>query len=318
MTIRFFSAAGASLGSFGRDGEGPGEFRSMGWAGWNGDTLYVEDSGIRRVTFIGPDQKLLRTVPEPVRISPPKTLPTSAPLLGSAAIVAVVADGSYLLDFFPSGSQPTWLPLPSGAIAQSLLHIDRDGRYIAVTANLVHHEPWCGWGHPAIGVPFCSHWLLSDHFGHGIASITVANGPQDGRYHLLMIGSVRGDTQINRNYDYHPVAIPRRVVDSARRELMSQPRLSSEQKAAYQSVPFPRYYPPVVRILVGMDRSVWLEEYTTVPGVHAWRILDAKGIVSGVLTVPASVVLMDVRINAAWGTRLNSDGLQDVVRFEVY
>lgn len=152
MLIRFFTPVGSPLGSVGGDGEGAGEFRSMGWAAWQGDTLRVDDSVMRRVTFIGPDRKVLRIVPPPVRVPRP-------------------------------------------------------------------------------------------------------------------------------------------------------PR---------------RHYPSAIRILVGMDHSVWLEEHTTVPGIHAWRILDAKGIVSGVLTVPASIVLTDVRINAAWGTDAKPNGLRDVVRFEVY
>lgn len=46
--IRCFDARGASLGTFGRDGAGPGEFRYLTIQGWLGDTLWVSDVGVRR------------------------------------------------------------------------------------------------------------------------------------------------------------------------------------------------------------------------------------------------------------------------------
>ena len=318
MLIRFFSATGASLGTFGRDGEGPGEFRSMGWAGWNGDTLHVEDSGIRRVTFIGPDRKLLRTVPEPVHILAPRAEPDGAPLLGGAAVVGVMADGTYLLDFFASGSVPAWFPGDAKELSYSLVHVDHEGRFMRVAASLRDKEPWCSWGSPSIAVPLCSHFVTGDPFTPAMASVSIAHGSShDTRYHLRVIGSIRGDTVIDRDYDYRAVPIPPRVVDSVRRQLVSRPGLSPPRKAAYRSVPFPRYFPPVVRMLVGMDTSVWLEEPATAPGVHRWRIVDSRGRVLGVTSVPGNVTLKDVRLDAAWGTETDADGLQSVVRFRV-
>src|SRR5664279_1344328 len=60
--VRFFDAKGKSLGTFGRDGEGPGEFRRIDRAGWLADTLWVSDMSQPRFTVIGPEHKLLRTV----------------------------------------------------------------------------------------------------------------------------------------------------------------------------------------------------------------------------------------------------------------
>jgi hypothetical protein len=52
--VRLFSQAGASVGSFGRRGEGPGEFQSLFRLGWHGDTVWVVDHLHSRISYISP------------------------------------------------------------------------------------------------------------------------------------------------------------------------------------------------------------------------------------------------------------------------
>src|SRR4051812_11262194 len=47
--IRIFNAKGAYLSSFGRHGQGPGEFEFIEWVGHGGDTAIVFDGGLRRI-----------------------------------------------------------------------------------------------------------------------------------------------------------------------------------------------------------------------------------------------------------------------------
>ncbi|HQW66021.1 MAG TPA: hypothetical protein PLJ23_03220, partial [Gemmatimonadales bacterium] len=65
QAIRYFNAQGDPIGRIGRSGEGPGEFRMMLRAGWLGDTLWVFDNMLRRVTLIAPPIRLLRSLPVP-------------------------------------------------------------------------------------------------------------------------------------------------------------------------------------------------------------------------------------------------------------
>lgn len=48
--LRQFSAAGAFIKSFGREGSGPGEFRNMTVSARSGDTLFIADSQLNRLT----------------------------------------------------------------------------------------------------------------------------------------------------------------------------------------------------------------------------------------------------------------------------
>ncbi|WP_419935235.1 hypothetical protein [Candidatus Palauibacter sp.] len=64
--IRLYAAAGDFLGSFGREGEGPGEFRQIwGMERISGDTLLLLDYD-ERVTVVTPDLTLSRTFTLPL------------------------------------------------------------------------------------------------------------------------------------------------------------------------------------------------------------------------------------------------------------
>jgi hypothetical protein len=316
MLIRFFSPSGALLGTFGRDGGGPGEFRSMGWIGWIGDTLHVEDSGLKRTTFVGPNLKLVRTVPDPVRVLPPATEPHGEPLTGDAAIVGVADDGSYLLDFFPAGATPSWLGHPAAGLGLSILRVTPSGRFAGIAASLESRDPHCSWGSQPISIPFCSHVVDPEHFDHAIA-IVSAGEPRDSRFHLQLVATQRNDTLINREIGYTPVPIPRHVVDSVRADRLANKHLSPQERSTIESIPSAPNYPPVRRSIVGSDRSVWLEENTGRSDLHRWLVVDSHGNTLGIVTLPASVTVKDVRSDAAWGADVDADGLQDIVRFRI-
>ena len=62
-TVRFFDPEGNLLGSVGRRGSGPGEFESLIRGGWVGDTLWVSDLQLSRITLISPDLEFVRVLP---------------------------------------------------------------------------------------------------------------------------------------------------------------------------------------------------------------------------------------------------------------
>ena len=50
--IRIFDARGRHVATFGRTGSGPGEFRRLEWIAQSGDTAWLYDSGLQRVTSV--------------------------------------------------------------------------------------------------------------------------------------------------------------------------------------------------------------------------------------------------------------------------
>jgi hypothetical protein len=81
--VRVFDARGNLVATYGREGEGPGEFRALGAAWARGDTVEAFDPGLRRVTRFAAG-------------SPPAAIVLEA--VGSAqAAAGMMADGSWVL-----------------------------------------------------------------------------------------------------------------------------------------------------------------------------------------------------------------------------
>ncbi len=111
--VRFFRQDGNPLGTFGRKGEGPGEFRSMrGAMTWKADTLMLGEMSERRITFVSSDRKLVRTTRVALdRLGDGGRYPM--PSLGGSNFGAVLPDGSYLVWAQPREDAvlPAWLKL---------------------------------------------------------------------------------------------------------------------------------------------------------------------------------------------------------------
>ncbi|MEO5511733.1 MAG: hypothetical protein ABIV28_07720, partial [Longimicrobiales bacterium] len=67
-SVQVYSLKGTFAYSAGRSGSGPGELRSPLRMGWLGDTLWVYDSNLRRVTDFLPSGILLRSTPVPKEV----------------------------------------------------------------------------------------------------------------------------------------------------------------------------------------------------------------------------------------------------------
>lgn len=94
-----YDAAGSLKAAFGRRGGGPGEFQGIGTMGFAGDTLWIYDARLRRVTRVASDGTVLRAEPTPADI--PVHDPGAGGAVGSIVIftpVAVHGDDAMLGD----------------------------------------------------------------------------------------------------------------------------------------------------------------------------------------------------------------------------
>lgn len=110
--IRIFDEKGRSQGEFGRSGQGPGEFGRATAVGLRGDTIWVSDGVLRRVTYFTFSGKVLRTIPV--------KFPTDtgrAPV--RLTVLAILKDGSMV------GSTPTALGISPDTLPESRRKIFR-------------------------------------------------------------------------------------------------------------------------------------------------------------------------------------------------
>ena len=111
--ILHYGTDGTFLGTLGREGAGPLEFRSPQEIDVQGDTLYVHDNGNHRVVVIGPGDELLRMV----TLNPPRVIPTSFSV-GPGGWIFGATRG-----YTPDGLLVVWAP---------------DGRQHAILGELEH------------------------------------------------------------------------------------------------------------------------------------------------------------------------------------
>ena len=316
-TIRFFSADGESLGSFGRKGQGPGEFQQMTRFMWSGDTLVVSDQRSRRLTLISPDRKLLRTVPWLTEVSMPSTSATSAPRFIVSFPRMRFADGGQLVSVsVATGSpEPAW---PGGAREGTpFLRVDSAGNFKRLLAwssrrqCSSYYDAGNGMGSGTLTIPYCAQ-TIEEVSPEGVLLLTIAEPGNTSSYRVMALRE-NGDTVFNRSYRYQSVSIPQRARDSVR---VMRARGSQSQRDAAAAMPIPETYPPIARVLPGRDQTTWLETYGAA-GARSWRVLDERGEVQGRVTFPANVQVMVASRDIVWGIETDADGLQHIIRYRV-
>jgi hypothetical protein len=312
--VRFFDARGADLGTFGRKGQGPGEFETATRSGWIGDTLWVGDFSTRRFTLVSPDRKLLRTTPWLVAAAMSGELPgITMQDVTSVTQYALHADGSQVVALLMREESGSTTANRTTPVARA----DRSGRLarligIRPSVDCFSRVSMGRGGFMVAAVPFCA--LLLEDFSPdgGRWAIAVVDGER-ASYRVSVVRTT-GDTVFNRLYAYRPVPLPKATFDSviARRTARGQP----EAIAMWRGMTAPASYPPLSRIVLGRDQTTWLEVYST-EGDRQWLVLDARGEPVGRVAVPRGVRIQAASRESIWATDTDEDGLQHIMRFAI-
>ena len=313
--VRFFDARGVALGTFGRKGQGPGEFGTVGRFTWIADTLVVADLNARRFTLISPDRKLVRTVlwPTITMAAPSGAQP---PRFVSPLTYARYSDGSFLVSAsLAEGSPvPDW---PGGAKPGSpLVRVDSTGvvqRLIAWRPETECVAPFDAGrgGRGFASIPFCAMVILDVAAnGDRFAFTWVEHGGRPA--YRVAVFRANGDTVFNRSYTYEAVPITKAAKDSAVAFRSRNPQIAS----ALANAKLPDTHPPLLRILPGRDDTIWLE-LNQLSGDRVWTALDARGNPFGRIALPRNTRLMVASRETIWAIEADADGLESVVRFRV-
>ncbi|MDZ4257183.1 MAG: hypothetical protein U0974_03105 [Gemmatimonadales bacterium] len=327
--VRFFSGEGRSLGSFGRRGAGPGEFQSLlSVAGWLGDTLWVNDSHLRRTTFIGPDRRVQRTLGWPrgllrageVGGIQPRGLVVPWGFLSANTIITPHA--SSIHDVMVDGKPRS--------VSNGIFQVDTIGHALALVAERASEEStecikrWNeGQASGSITAPFC-----------GVEQFDVS---PDGRWIVilrplaptgttvasrLVVVDAHGDTVIARRLNApaeRPSAQQRDSVAQSMRVLANGGLGRTMPAAAVRAIAtieVPTQFPMVDGVLVGSDRTVWLQR-PAAGSSRAWWIVSADGGAVYRTVIPTTVALHVVSKEAVWGIDTNAEGVESIVRYTI-
>lgn len=305
--LRVYDAAGRPLKTLGRSGGGPREFGAVGMSGWTGDSLWVHDASLARLSFVRPDNTLgePRLPPSVPSAALPKEIVGMA--LGTAPS-AVYPDGSALFRLSAPGRtdanrdigrrEAYWLIDAKGQAKQVVLGSDSE-------ICTVHFEGGF------LFRPFCRETLLRESpDGMHLAAVDQLN---DSTVEVAMMrrdGGVIWKRRVN--------LLPMPMTNAAWDSIIStrvRPTTPPAARSAWRDLKAPSKFPPVRTLLVGRDGSLWLEGWGK--NVRPWTALRPDGSVLGVVNLPGRAKLAVADVKQIWTIELDQDDLPSIVRYRV-
>jgi hypothetical protein len=319
-SILLFDSTGRQVASFGRRGQGPGEFQGMSRAGIVGDSIWVYDLFSQRLTIVAPAFSLKRVVDIP-EVRPPLGSENRLPALSTVTVRAVYADGTNLVH----GTLA--LPVPTGfdTTRTALFQIAGNHRITRQVATVrsdgearARYRNSRGGG-AAMLMPFASVPLLAvSPRGAMIASLsTVYDGSLANTMRLIVL-TAQGDTLYARNIPFAARPIPRAARDSASAEFANRAsRLNTQTAAALRGqLKIPPVYPPFTDLVLSDDGAVWIRLARPPQGSDdPHLVVSPRGTVVGTVHVGSTARILAIEQDLAWGVERDVDDVVSVVRY---
>jgi hypothetical protein len=301
--VLVLDSSGRLLKQIGRQGRGPGEVMGISTWGWHGDTLWLGDEWLRRVTFFP------RNGAAPI-------VRTFRLIAGSDTLwfqpYSVLTDGTMIVEeprSATSGPPPDTI---------HYIRVSPDGRAINPIATFAWNQGLRR-GYPGLVIPtgrtgyaityhpfpFFS-LLRASPNGDKITRVDrtpVAGAPP--AYVVTRLGS-DGHVLWKTSITYNPQPIPRRLLDSLATDVAtSKGKVDHEFRNAYlERVGSVSAYPPVQDARVGVDGTVFLKR-ETVSGKAQWDVLDDAGKAIGALSLPSASNILCGSASRIWVAETN-------------
>ena len=310
--VRVFDGNGTYQRSIGRRGEGPGEFVVAAGHGLVGDTLWIRNWPLPRMSLFAPGGQHIRTWRTQVDIGRPFPTPEgiTALLIGDRA--AMVPDA---------------VPLGAGSRASLPVIVgDRDLGTGDTVAFVLRPQ---GMLLPRVGsfrmAPFPLSPLVSVA-GDG-SGLLVASWSEDAPDRLdVRRVSRTGSTIWQRSLTMAVSPTPRRVRDSllavatglarspveAAKRQGHLPTTASVGELVRQGLHIPSHLPPIRRVVEGLDGTIWLERFS-LADARRWLVLDSAGQPSFEAELPPGMTLHQTGDGAIWATQMSDDGVPFIV-----
>lgn len=294
-SVLVFDAAGRHVKSFGGNGSGPGEFRNPGMMGQIGDSLWVWDRSLSRVTVFTLDGAMVRTIPVTV---------SGDGVLFRDGAVGIFTIRRYSGPFGQPDSLSVWRQPPGGSPPEPQSRIFN----IYAPHRLLRYPIG---GRQVVGrQPFDDETLMvTASNGSGFAVIdraVPARGPK------LSVGIRRFDHRGRLIFEHRVAvdAIPlgSAEVDDAIRQLQrgtTDPQLTSVIR---QALFVPKFLPPVSSALLGRDGTVWLRmAQRTDATLQRWLVTGSRGEPLQEVLADKHFWPVDANGLTVWGLVLNED-----------
>lgn len=322
--IRVHGGDGEPVATIGGPGEGPGEFQNPRRMGLVGDTLWVLDSGTYRFSLFGLDGALLGS--RRVRVRPGER----GRKVGPPRPDGLLRDGTIY------GSPPAWSRLvATGELTEvPVLRMSGEGEVgDTIAVRSTRNTTWA---------------ILTDDFGffsrqpfsdtelinlspYALELVrverTAATAADPDTFRVTKL-TLRGDTVFTRGYAYLPQPVGAALVDSLVEEIGRRfeemaPRFGSApapgraMEMVRETLYRPDFHPPVSRLLLGRDGTVWLRREDLPGDSIDWTLLAPNGEPIGTVAVPKRVTVQAADRQHIWGMMRDELDVPYIVRYGV-
>lgn len=285
--LRVFGPTGEFLSAFGREGEGPGEFKSVRLMGsLPGDTLVAMDGSLRRISLFHPEMGFVRqtTVEEDVGV----TWVTNG-MFGDGSIV--FGGG---MSFGPGGDMPSdGLNRPDTPYRSASLSGALEVDFGTVPGSEYFMRTQGGGGEFFISaslIPFGRHpsgYARGDRFYLGSADTYEIRG-FDPTGRLMEIFRVLEGLPPVTSQDVDRL-IQGRVED------LEDPSEAPGVRSSIREMPTPETMPAYQGFRVDSEGFLWVEAYLPPwEGLRSWAVFDPNGVPRTRLALPESNRLLEV------------------------
>jgi hypothetical protein len=292
--IRFYDSDGRYLNASGSDGEGPGEFRSVGniWR-LGSDSLAVLDYRLYRLSVFDTDGVFGRVI----RLGEgPKGLPFPSGMFEDGTILALASeedDGEYDGDL--------------GSIRDRVQHrrYDREGRFMRSLVTLDGSELY------RATHPDGSGFTTSPQ--HGLRAWSVAGSDTwfFGASEAYEVQEWSLDAELLRiiRLEKDRRAMPTGVVAEWEERLNN---MNPQAKQLWVSIPLPERLPAYEQILLDRAGNLWMGEYVVLDETPLWQVVDPRGRWLGEVAMPPGGRISEIGEDYVLGTWRNDMDVQMV------
>jgi hypothetical protein len=332
QSLRLYDSTGRKIASFGRKGAGPGESRAVNAISFKGDTAWLYDNALKRLTFVTPGGKLLRHEVLPADLNLGASLDSSTNALGAMYRFSPVM-------IAPNGQLVGYADVVVGRdetgrvkTEQSFLLANVDGSrrkkigsYVKAPRPTQVSVPIDEKRDATAGIPFLTYpGMVYSQDGTRFGALTTTLTDRGGSYSVTVVRTT-GDTLFSRNYPFVGTPIPAAVRDSAidaipRRKLANgtfvyEPKIGARLREAAAPLT-PRVYRPVENMILGQDNTTWLQ-MRPVGDSKELIALNAKGDPILSVRIPLNADVWEASPTKLWVVEKDADDLPSVVRYRI-
>lgn len=307
LEIRVYSSEGQLLRTYGRGGDGPGEFRSIRAFGVVGDTLWVSDGTLARTTLFGPDGAVGATVT--ARVEVPIGDMRGLPLSVSVVPDALRSDG-YIGSAFIRANYPN---LPDSIVYIPQVIFDRNGQVVDTVemvrtlvsrpARIIERDNGSSYVYLDPPKPDSGSYEVKTDVGSFVVSWSVADRSSVGTL-TAVLRDPRGSTIASTVLGYDAQPVTDQYLDSLAASRTRGPWTKSDSLTlfnAYRSATqFPRHHVPIQPPVIVGDRSIWVRLKPNDPSRNRWLLFGQDGKVLGTLTIPVGAFPRWSRDDEIW------------------